>query len=107
MQVGDIAKVIWPGEVYSSYVGYIEHYCPELHARFYYEATHVKRNDEVRVLCTGKHLRYSDKELCVVESCDPTQDWVQIIGCSGLELLMPAAEYEIDVSSDELMSLLG
>ena len=107
MQIGDIAKVVHPGAVYSTYEAYIEHYCPDLHSRFYYGATHVKKNDEVRVLCTGKHLR-DGRDVCVVESCDETNDWVQIIGVNGLDFLMcDPAPYEIDVSSEELMKLFG
>lgn len=109
MQVGDIAKVISTGAVYSTYSQYIEHYCPELHGRFYYGATCCKKNEEVRVLCVGKHLHWG-YDLCVIESCDGTKDWVQIIGVEGLQLLVEATDmplHEIDVSSDELMSLLG
>lgn len=106
MQVGDFVQVTNTGKLYSTYEKYFALLCPEYLEgyRLAMQEYNLKKGDYARVLFVHDHTMRQGLELSVIEP-ENHPDRYYLIGSAGLEYALE--DCEIDVSSDELMSLLG
>ena len=68
IRVGDIVKVIRPGQCYTTYVGWIEHNVKSIReAALYRYNESIEAGGEYRVLYMADHGRSSDGDLCYIQ----------------------------------------
>lgn len=115
MRVGDIVQIKNMGSMYTTYEKYFSLLCPEYLDGYRMamlktqEREHRARNgDLAKVMFVHNHTVFTDVELSVIELLDcPGQYY--LIGSNGLQIIDCDinVNYEIDVSYEDILGLLG
>ena len=101
-KVGDIVKIINPGETYSTYETWIDEHC-EQYKKFFELGERPTKNECGEIKYIGYHNVFNNNTLVAIQMI--TSNQVYIIGIKGLEKVNSATITELIIdSNDEIIN---
>lgn len=101
-KVGDIVKIINPGETYSTYETWIDEHCGQ-YKKFFELGERPTKNECGKIKYIGYHNVFHNKTLVAIQMI--TSNQVYIIGIKGLEKVNSATITELIIdSNDEIIN---
>lgn len=101
-KVGDIVKIIDPGETYSTYETWIDEHC-EQYKKFFELGKRPTKNECGEIKYIGYHNVFNNNTLVAIQMI--TSNQVYIIGIEGLEKVNSATITELIIdSNDEIIN---